>query len=155
MVENQNIQRKQSGVDSESSPIPVPSEVRRIVSAMPELGISPQKELNDVLELDNCKNAPRTEEDLSSHISQNQQDIEPIILSENTELRPEHYIDVFTEINIFQVGIIKPEKEASQSACFVPVFPFMYEDLDYGELIVDTRNTISLHLLPETAKRVQ
>ena len=154
MVENQNYQRTQSAADSDNSPIPVPSEVRRIVSAMPDLGLSPQKELNDVLELDNCKNAPRSEEQMSNHISQNQQDFEQPLLSEATELRPEHYIDVFTEINIFQVGIIKPEMESSQSACFVPVFPFMYEDLDYGELIVDTRNTISLHLLPETPKRV-
>lgn len=79
-------------------------------------------------------------------------------MSEVPELRPEHYIDVFTEINIFQVGIIKPENpgtESAESACFIPVFPFMYEDLDYGELIVDTRNTISLHLLPETASRVK
>ena len=113
MVENQNYQRTQSAADSDDSPIPIPSEVRRIVSAMPDLGLSPQKELNDVLELDNCKNAPRSEEQMSNHISQNQQDFEQPLLSEATELRPEHYIDVFTEINIFQVGIIKPEKESS------------------------------------------
>ena len=72
MVENQNYQRTQSAAGSDDSPIPVPSEVRRIVSAMPELGLTPEKQLNDVLDLDDRKNVPRSEEQISSQISQNQ-----------------------------------------------------------------------------------
>ena len=75
-----------------------------------------------------------------------------VSISEGTSLEPEHYVDVFSEINIFQVGIIKPENPNAEPkyACFIPIFPFMYEALDYGELIVDSKNTISLHLQPES-----
>lgn len=79
-------------------------------------------------------------------------------MREESQLHHAAYIDVFTEINIFQVGLIKPENPlspATEKGCFVPIFPFMYEALDYGESIIDTKHTISLHLQPELDRRVR
>ena len=79
-------------------------------------------------------------------------------MSETTILQPEKQLHLYQEVEMFQVGTIKPRDPLAQVSgkdCFVPIFPFMYSALDYGELIVDSTNTISLFLQPISAHQCE
>ena len=159
----------QSTAEGEQVDFPMPEvvrDLRRSVSDTPAMVLQSQHALNEVLAQDDLRDQERIEAQIISH-NQNEQDnissyppLSQLNIGSTSEitLDRETFVDIFSEINIFQAGIIKPKRvptASSESECFIPIFPFMYEMLDYGESIVDTKNTISLHLQPETDRRVE
>ena len=65
--------------------------------------------------------------------------------SENGILRKAPPLDVFKKINSFQIGLLKPpkqqENQSSQQSYqseFIPMFPLIYEQLNYGKIIKDS-----------------
>ena len=62
-------------------------------------------------------------------------------------------VKVFDDISHFQIGLLKPpggdssgNVAAGAQASFVPIFPFLYEKLEGGDIIMDRENFISLHV---------
>ena len=131
--------------------------MRRTISEQPNLIQQPSLEMNKVLELDNLQ--LQEDEQIQSTNQQNQQESEPNLteininsVSEKTLLNPAMICHIFKQIDKFQVGVIKPANTSAQdseSPSFVPIFPFMYPEVDYGDSIVDSRNAISLQLQPK------
>lgn len=67
-------------------------------------------------------------------------------------------IKVFDDISHFQIGLLKPPKDAEDGqllSSFVPVFPFLYEKLEGGDIIQDRDSYISLHVNPVNHKQVK
>ena len=62
-------------------------------------------------------------------------------------------MDIFSEINVFKIGVIKPEKNGSSA--FLPVFPFFYKMLDHGDKIMEGKHKISLLLAPEFRRKIK
>jgi len=63
------------------------------------------------------------------------------------------WVDIFSEVNVFQVGCVKPVTPMAsggdpfeKSSPFVPMFPFIYKDLQHGNLIKDRPGLVSLYL---------
>lgn len=53
------------------------------------------------------------------------------------------------------MGLLKPSEDTVRGiASFVPVFPFMYEKLECGDIIQDKDELISLHIESLKAKQV-
>mgnify|MGYP000391997110 FL=1 len=75
---------------------------------------------------------------------------------------PASPVKVFDDISHFQIGLLKPPKgdsdglaAASGQASFVPIFPFLYEKLEGGDIIQDRDAFISLHVNPVNKKKVE
>ena len=75
-------------------------------------------------------------------------------------------VRVFDDISHFQIGLLKPPmNEAPENssghgavegeASFVPIFPFLYEKLEGGDIIMDREQFISLHVQPVQRSRVR
>jgi hypothetical protein len=58
--------------------------------------------------------------------------------------------EVFTIISKFQVGSLKPSNETDKLPIFVPIFPFCYNSVDYGETL---RGKVKLCLLKISRER--
>lgn len=62
----------------------------------------------------------------------------------------QHFHDVFSDIRVFQVGCLKPTADSTSLPTFVPIFPFMYESVDYGETL---RGKIRLQMIMQSQER--
>ena len=67
---------------------------------------------------------------------------------ESEELQVAEVLPVFDDITHFQVGLLKPaySHSACQQPAFVPIFPFLYESLECGDIIMDREKALSLHI---------
>ena len=145
----------------------VSTEFRRINSENPELVQETQQNINTVpvkddfdhcliMDSENFSQFTSEEEENKNELMQQLQS--QFKNKEDQKLEAELFLDIFTDISIFQVGLVKPgnQKGSIESKdFFVPIFPFMYESIEHGEQIVDYRNAISLHLQPESSQRVR
>jgi hypothetical protein len=57
------------------------------------------------------------------------------------------YLDVFSEVSSFQAGCLKrqgaPGGDAkARKLLFIPFFPFLYENIANGNLIMDTKGKV-------------
>ena len=68
--------------------------------------------------------------------------------AESEELQVAETLPVFDDITHFQVGLLKPafSHAACQQPAFVPIFPFLYESLECGDIIMDREKALSLHI---------
>jgi len=62
------------------------------------------------------------------------------------------FYDVFSDIRTFQVGTLKPPKTKDELPIFVPIYPFMYESVDYGETL---RGKVRMSLIKQSQERTQ
>jgi len=60
--------------------------------------------------------------------------------------------DVFTDIHKFQVGCLKPSTEKDRLPIFIPIFPFCYNTMDYGESL---RGKVRLNVLKSSSERLR
>jgi len=63
---------------------------------------------------------------------------------------PHQFLDIFTDVRCFQVGCLKPSADSATNPTFVPIFPFMYESIGYGEML---RGRVRLSLLKQSRER--
>ena len=54
------------------------------------------------------------------------------------------FFDIFEDIKTFQVGTLKPAASKNDLPVFVPVYPFMYESVEYGETL---RGKVRMYML--------
>lgn len=67
--------------------------------------------------------------------------------SEEIRLHAPDMIKVFDDISHFQIGLLKPPTDQTYGQkAFVPIFPFLYERLECGDIIMDREQFISLHI---------
>ena len=72
------------------------------------------------------------------------------------DLVPADLIKVFDDITHFQIGVLKPPVDDTKGqAAFVPIFPFMYERLECGDIIMDREQNISFHVRPHSRYKTQ
>ena len=69
-------------------------------------------------------------------------------VAESETLQVAEMLPVFDDITHFQVGLLKPaySHSACQQPAFVPIFPFLYESLECGDIIMDREKALSLHI---------
>ena len=61
------------------------------------------------------------------------------------------FLDIFTDVKQFSVGCLKPAADPKLDLpIFVPIFPFMYESVEYGETL---RGKVRLSLIRQGAER--
>ena len=56
------------------------------------------------------------------------------------------------------MGLLKPPQPSEQTQgqhTFVPMFPFLYEKMECGDIIMDREGCVSLHVQPQGRQRVK
>ena len=110
----------------------------------------PMEFMNQILMQDNINEKviqqDQENKSLNSQFAESEQ-IQPEFDRNSKQLELQEVINIFDNIDVFQIGIMKPV-EGSESI-FSPIFPFFYKMLDHGDRILESRSSISLFLSPE------
>ena len=66
------------------------------------------------------------------------------------KIKKAEYFEVLDEVISLQGGIIKEplNNTASGKPTFVPIFPFLYEKIKGGDLIVEDKKALAFKLIP-------
>jgi hypothetical protein len=62
------------------------------------------------------------------------------------------FLDIFDDIRTFQVGTLKPATSKDECPIFVPLYPFMYSSVEYGETL---RGKVRMTLVKQSQERMQ
>jgi len=120
---------------------------------------SPEDPLNNVLASDDLNYSQRETEEAQSTQHSTERLCENAAEKKGDydfELVPADLIRVFDNITQFQIGQLKPPADTVRGrAAFVPFFPFMYDLMENGDIIMDREQFISLHVKPVTRKKTQ
>ena len=110
----------------------------------------PMEFMNQILMQDNI-NEKIIQQDQENQSPNSQfaeiEQIQPEFDKNSKQLELQEVMNIFDSIDVFQIGMIKPEKTGD--SVFSPIFPFFYKMLDHGDRILESRSSISLFLSPE------
>ena len=136
-MENRQISQ-QSG---EMPVIDVPMNDEETNRTMPIDQLSPIQ-LNQVLMQDNINEKIIQQSSIQDQNSNSEfapcEQFQPEFRSSSKQLEQQMVENVFSQIDVFQIGTMIPKQQEHEEPIFLPVFPYFYKLLDHGDRIVES-----------------